>query len=178
MEGVRAAIPPGERARRSDLIEQRLFRLPELDRARTVALFYSFGTEVATRGMAERVWSSRRRLVLPYLEEGDMHAAEVAPGDVLVPSSYGAREPPRRPPLDPSEIDVVVTPGLAFDRRGNRLGYGGGHYDRFLGRLAAGTLGIGVAFGEQVVDEVPAGPDDRPVHLVVTDAETVDCRDG
>jgi len=69
----------------------------------------------------------------------------------------------------PEDIDVAVVPGLAFDRRGHRVGYGGGFYDRFLGRLRPDALTVGICFSVQLVDEVPHGRGDRPVDLVVTE---------
>lgn len=175
MRRLRAAIPPDERARRSGLVEEVLFAVPEVARARTLLLFYSFGSEVSTISMIERARASGSRVLLPYLEGGSIEAAEVHPRDELVPSTYGPREPARRIAVDPAEVDVVVTPGLAFDRAGRRLGYGGGHYDRFLDRLGTGALRVGIAFEAQVVDEVPAGPRDRRVHLVVTEDGAIDC---
>lgn len=150
--------------------------MPEFASARTVLLFYSFGSEVATRGMAARALADGKRLLLPYLEGGTMEAAEVRSDDELVPTGYGPREPGRRVPVDPAEVDVVVTPGLAFDRRGHRLGYGGGHYDRYLGRLGPAATRVGVGFSAQVVEHVPNEPGDQPVDLVVTDEGKIDCR--
>jgi 5-formyltetrahydrofolate cyclo-ligase len=73
-------------------------------------------------------------------------------------------------------VDLVVTPGLAFDRRGYRVGYGGGFYDRYLARLRPNAARTAIGFSFQVVEEVPADPGDERVHLVVTEAETIDCR--
>jgi 5-formyltetrahydrofolate cyclo-ligase len=173
---VRAQIPQGDRARLSALIEEALFALPEVASARTLLLFYSFGSEVATRDMIRRALGAGARVLLPYLEDGRMEAAEVRPGDELSPTEYGAREPARTVPVDPGEVDVVVTPGLAFDRAGRRLGYGGAHYDRFLDRLSPEALRVGIAFSAQLVDEVPAGPRDRRVQVVVNEAGAIDCR--
>jgi 5-formyltetrahydrofolate cyclo-ligase len=174
MRRVRADIPPEERERLSGLVEEALFAVPEIARSRTLLLFYSFGSEVSTGGMVRRALSGGARVLLPYLEDGRIEAAEVRPGDELSPTAYGPREPARRVPVDPGEVDAVVAPGLAFDRSGHRLGYGGGYYDRFLDRVAA--LSAGIAFSAQLVDEVPAGPRDRRVDLVVTETGTIDCR--
>ncbi len=74
--------------------------------------------------------------------------------------------------LDPSSIDVVAVPGVAFDRRGGRIGYGGGYYDRFLRGVSAFTVGLG--FGHQVLDEdLPGGSFDLPVDAIVTEDETI-----
>jgi 5-formyltetrahydrofolate cyclo-ligase len=178
MREARAAIPEDERARRSSLIEDRLFALPEMTTARTVLIFYSFGTEVETRSITERARADGKRVLLPYLDGSVMEAAEVERGDELVQAWYGAREPARRTPIDPAEIDLVVAPGLAFDRAGGRLGYGGGHYDRYLGRLGQETIRVGIGFAVQVVDAVPRTTSDEGVHMVVTEDEVIDCRRG
>jgi 5-formyltetrahydrofolate cyclo-ligase len=176
MRRVRAEIPPSERERLSALIEEALFALPEVARARTLLIFYSFGSEVATRDMIGRALGAGIRVLLPYLVDGRMEAAQVRPGEELTPTAYGPHEPARAVPVDPGEVDVVVTPGLAFDRAGRRLGYGGAHYDRFLDRLGTDAVRVGIAFSAQLADEVPAGPSDRPVQVVVTEAGAIDCR--
>ena len=177
MIGLRASIPAPERARLTDLVEETLFGLPEVGSAGTVLLFYSFGAEVATGGMAARFLGSGKRLLFPYLtDEGVMEAAEVRPGESLDPSDYGPSEPRSRVAVDPSAVDLVVAPGLAFDRRGNRLGYGGGHYDRFLARMGMEAVRVGVAFSLQIVERVPVEPGDERVDIVVTDQESFDAR--
>lgn len=176
MRALRAAIPEGDRARMARAIEGRLLALPEVSAAGTVLLFYSFGSEVPTRDVVRRILARGTRLLLPYLEEGGMEAAEVRPGDPLEPSGYGPKEPVRRVPVDPSEVDVVVTPGLAFDRAGRRLGYGGGAYDRYLRRLGPAALRVGIGFAAQLVDRVPGDERDERVHMVITEEGAIDAR--
>jgi 5-formyltetrahydrofolate cyclo-ligase len=173
MRELREAIPPGERARRSRAVGDRLFGLPEVRDARTLFLFSSFGAEVDTSSMIERAHAEGRRVLLPYVDGAAMEAAEHAPGEELVPSFYGAGEPARREPADPEEVDALIAPGLAFDRAGRRLGYGGGYYDRWLRRLRSDAVRIGICFSHQVVDRVPAGSSDERVRIVVTDDEIV-----
>jgi 5-formyltetrahydrofolate cyclo-ligase len=176
MRRLRAAVPPGERSRLAELVEEALFGLPDVLDAETILLFYSFGTEVATAGMTERILGSGKRLLLPYLsDDGSMEAAEVRRGETLEPTSYGPREP-GGVAVDPTMVDVVVTPGLAFDREGNRLGYGGGYYDRYLERMGRAAVRVGIAFSLQVVDRVPAEPGDQRVDVIVTDQEVLDLR--
>lgn len=175
MRNVRAAIAPGERAERAARVERHLFELPALRAARTVMLFSSFGSEIPTESMAARVVRRGARLLLPYLDEGRLEATEYRHGHELVRSAYGAMEPARRAPVDPLQVEVVVTPGLAFDRWGHRLGYGGGYYDGFLRRLPPSAVRVGVGFAEQVVPRVPADEDDERVHLVVTEDGVIAC---
>jgi 5-formyltetrahydrofolate cyclo-ligase len=176
MRRRRQAVPAAERERLAGRVEETLFALPEVAAAGTILLFYSFGSEVATAGMAERVLAEGKRLLLPYLEDQVMEAAEVRPGDRLVPTSYGPKEPARRISVKPEDVDAVVTPGLAYDRRGHRLGYGAGYYDLYLSRLDPRAVRIGVAFSIQLVDRIPVGPKDVAVDLLVTDRGSFDCR--
>jgi 5-formyltetrahydrofolate cyclo-ligase len=174
---VRQSIPEQDRPGLVEQIEDAVLSLPEMEAARTVMLFYSFGSEVGTSGMAARVLGAGKRLLLPFLdEEAVMEAAEVQPGTALTLTSYGPREPAHRVAVSPGEVDVVVTPGLGFDRRGHRLGYGGGHYDRYLERMSERALRVGVAFSVQIVRHVPVEPNDQPVDVVVTDTEVINCR--
>lgn len=140
---------------------------------RTVIAFWSFGSEISTHGLIGNLQQRGIRVLLPYRYGVATHVAELAPGDEPVPSAYGPREPPRRTPVAAGEADVVIAPGLAFDERGNRLGYGGGAFDRLL-RDATDAIRIGLCFDVQVVDEVPHGPLDEPVHLVITDRRVIE----
>lgn len=176
MRALRAALPEEERLRRAGAVEEHLFSLPEVRVAGTVLLFYSFGSEVETSDMARRVHAEGKRLLLPFLDADGMEVAEVLPDDELVPTDYGPREPARRVAVQPTEVEVVIAPGLAFDREGYRLGYGGGHYDRYLGRMGGRGLRIGIGFGQQLVDRVPREPGDERLDLVVTDEGVLDLR--
>ncbi len=96
-----------------------------------------------------------------------------SPGDALVPAGFGTRVPGAdKPELVPG---VVLAPLLAFDRRGYRLGYGGGFYDRTLGALRSGdgVLAVGLAYGDQEVSEVPHGPGDQRLDWIVTEAKAI-----
>ncbi|MFL5798140.1 MAG: 5-formyltetrahydrofolate cyclo-ligase [Actinomycetota bacterium] len=175
MRRARAGLPPAERLTAARRIEDLVLGLPAVNGARTVLMFYSFGSEVPTSGIAERLLAGGGRVLLPFLEADAMEAAEVRPGESLVHTSYGPKEPARRVAVDPATVDAVVTPGLAFDRRGRRLGYGGGHYDRYLARLRTETPRVGVGFALQVIDHVPADPLDQLVDLVVTEGGVIEC---
>ncbi len=174
MRALRASIPAPERARMARAAAGRLLELPAVGRARTVLLFSSFGSEISVAGIAQRLADDGRTVLLPFLREGVMAAARLRPGEALAESGYGPREPPDPSPGETREVDVAITPGLAFDRRGYRLGYGGGHYDRYLAGLGEGALRIGIGFDVQLVDEVPHGRHDVPLDLVVTDRRVLD----
>lgn len=175
MRELRSAIPPEERDRLAGEIEERLFAQPPVRSATAVMLFSSFGSEVPMQGMIERAWDEGKNVLLPVLRGGSIRLAAARQGEMLFASSYGAMEPSDEHVVPAEEIDVVVAPGLAFDREGNRLGYGGGHYDRLLGGLRETAHTVGIGFHVQLVDAVPHGRSDRPLDAVVTDREVVIC---
>lgn len=176
MRDERAAIPETARVEMASAVERRLFALPELLSAGTVMAFSSLGSEISTRDIIARLLGSGRRVLLPYVDGAGIEAAEVTLREPPRDTGSGPAEPQRRTPVPPEAIDVVIVPGLAFDRSGFRLGYGGGHYDRFLRRLPDRNHRVGIAFQIQVVERVPHAAGDERLHLVVTDRETIDCR--
>jgi 5-formyltetrahydrofolate cyclo-ligase len=176
MRARRDAVPMEERAPASMAIEEHLLALPEVERAGTVLTFWSFGSEVATHDLVARLNDDGKQVALPFLVGGVMRAAPFAPGDELIPTPFGPMEPKVRTEMDPGEVDVVIAPGLAFDRSGYRLGYGGGHFDRYLAAVRQDATAVGIAYAFQVIEAVPHGPGDRPVHVVVTEAQILRCR--
>jgi 5-formyltetrahydrofolate cyclo-ligase len=166
---LREGLPEDERVERSRAVAGNVLRLPVLEDATTVMAFSPFGSEVDIRPLLEVLLERTAQLALPRVEGRSIVAVAYRPGDPMRRASFGALEPAGDDVVAPQEIDVVLTPGLAFDRRGYRLGYGRGYYDRFLRRLRADAVAVGVAFAAQIVDEVPHGRGDRAVDLVVTE---------
>jgi 5-formyltetrahydrofolate cyclo-ligase len=177
---ARDAIPRERRIAAGDRVAERLLSLTEVEAAGTVMLFWAFGSEVPTAPMIEGLHRRGVAVALPRIEDGDLVPVGYVPGDPTTMTSFGAREPARKEPIAPRGIDVVVVPGVAFDRRGSRIGYGAGYYDRFLGGLrraegdAARAFTVSPAFAVQVLeDDLPVGPFDLPVDAIVTEDETI-----
>jgi 5-formyltetrahydrofolate cyclo-ligase len=168
----RARLTERERDDAAGRIAERALELPELAGASSVLGYASFGSEVPTDPLLGRLLGSGVRLLLPWVDGERLRAAEVGSLEELAPGFRGIREPSGRVPVDP-DVDAVLVPGVAFDAAGRRLGYGGGFYDSLLRTLAPGVSRIGLCFEVQIVDEVPADPDDQPVDIVVTDARTL-----
>ena len=173
MKAARRAIPAAERHRRGRLVAGSLVGVSEVRAAGVVLAFCSFGTEVPTDGLIRLLWARDATVLVPVLRAGSIVPAHYREGDAVVQTTYGPLEPAIVRPADPGGIDVVVVPGLAFDRTGHRLGYGGGYYDRFLSHPAAHAFLVGVAFAEQIVADVPAGADDVRLQMIVTDEERI-----
>jgi 5-formyltetrahydrofolate cyclo-ligase len=170
----RDSLPEDARRAKSRAIAGRVMALSEIRSARTVRAFWSFGSEVDTRPLLERLAASGRTVVLPTIRDRALEPRTWKPGEELEETWFGASEPVGGRSVDPAAIDVVAVPGVAFDRAGGRVGYGGGFYDRFLGRLRADALRVGIAFSCQLVDEpVPAASFDVPIDAVVTEREVL-----
>jgi 5-formyltetrahydrofolate cyclo-ligase len=171
----RDALPGAERAARSEAIAGRLLGLDEAIGAATVLAFWSFGSEVDTAPLIDRLRSGGATVALPRVEDGDIVPVVWTPGSSMTETSFGSREPTDGRVLEAGELDLIVVPGVAFDRSCHRVGYGGGFYDRLLVRTREGAA-VAIAFGIQVVDEVPSGPLDRTVDAILTEDDVIRCR--
>ena len=116
------------------------------------------------------------RWLVPRITEGRQMALHLYDPSRLVHHRFGMLEPAADlPTVDPAEIDVVLVPGVAFDRRGGRLGFGGGYYDRFLPTTPA--LRIGIAFDQCLAEQLPCGQHDQRMDWVATQSEMIDCKE-
>lgn len=182
----RAGMPAGERAVADAAIARRLFGTPEWRDARTVLCYLSFGSEVGTREIVGRALEEGRTLALPRCVEGTRLMEWFAVGSLegLVRSEHGVLEPVRDPAckVEPARgprgsvcDQLAIVPGLAFDRQGFRLGYGGGFYDTFLSGFAG--IAAGLCREALAVDDLAAAgvldAHDQACDLVLTDARTL-----
>lgn len=168
----RASLGEEERKRKSVIIQQKLMDLPEFQLAKTVMLFLNFREEVETTAMAEATIAGKKRLVLPRCApQGVLLPIEVRDlGQDLESGAYGIREPKLAlGVVEPSEIDLIIVPGSGFDLQANRLGYGGGYYDRFFERLNPLTPRIALGFECQIIPQVPVGKHDAKMTMLITE---------
>ncbi len=139
----------------------------------TVLAFYPLRSEPDIRPVLHEWLGSGVRLALPRVEsDGSAMSAYGVGADIdsLPESRWGVREPDPslHPSIPPASLDLALVPGVAFTRTGERLGRGGGHYDRFLASLTDRTLTVGVCRPFQLLDDLPREPHDRPVARVVS----------
>jgi len=152
-------------------IAEHLLATPEIRRAATVAAYVSVGTEPGTGPLLDRLLAMGRRVVVPVLlPDYDLDWAVYDGPRSVVRARAGLLEPtgPRLGVEAVATADVVLTPGLAVDRTGLRMGRGGGCYDRALGRVPVGTFTCTLLYAGELLDEVPAAPHDRRVTAVAT----------
>lgn len=169
---ARASQTDEERRTRSDRAVERLLALPELGGSGgTVLLYAVHGDEVDPTGASLSLRDRGWRLLYPRVTGDSIEAAVGGDQRDLSIGFRGILEP-TGPVVDPGHIDVAVIPGVAFDRRGGRLGQGAGHYDRLLGRLRPDCLRVGFAFACQMAAHVPTEAHDEAVDVVITEAAT------
>lgn len=154
----RDAFSDEERRLKSDLVATRLISSPLLKRSHALMLYVAFGSEADPQMVMDHALDSGKRVFVPD------HAGVIEVG----------RHDVRRG--DPSQIDLVLVPGVAFDLKGDRLGYGGGWYDSFARKLKRSATFVGFAFEEQIVEALPRQPHDIQIDHIVTDRRLIDCR--
>jgi 5-formyltetrahydrofolate cyclo-ligase len=177
----RKALSADERTRRSLQAAARLLALPELMGAATVAGFWALPEEIDPAPALSAFRGGGGQVALPRITGGSPRLRFHRLGEPrqLRPGPHGILEPdPTWPEIPLAQIGLYLVPGLAFDRRGGRLGQGGGYYDELAGevRRAGVALLIGLAFDFQLVDRCPADERDAALDAVVTDARVVRCR--
>ncbi|MDE7241410.1 5-formyltetrahydrofolate cyclo-ligase [Desulfovibrio sp.] len=183
MLALRRAQASEEAAQRAKAAQERLLAAPCWRDAASVALYVGVRDELATALLLREAWAGGREVWLPRVRPGERGRMEFVrcrgPRD-LCSGAFGLVEPrPELPGAEPGDAAfsprLMLVPGVAFDRRGGRMGYGGGFYDRFLAALAsragAPCPALGFSFGFQVVGAVPCATWDRPVDGLCTEGE-------
>lgn len=161
-------IGPLFRLEKSREIHEELHKLTEFTQAENILLYHSTQSEVETEEVIEQLLSEGKAVYLPRSEEGELIICRIQHKDDLAEGAYGIKEPKGSClEYDPEKLDCLIIPGVAFDRKGNRLGYGKGYYDKLLKNCSAPKIAL--AFAEQIVDDVPAEPHDIAMDLIVTD---------
>lgn len=167
-----SSLPKEVRLRKSELIKERLFKERDFRNARCVMWYVSTEEEVDTRRMIEETLRMGKRVCVPVVLKGSrkMVVSEIKESGILHKGCYGIYQP-KDSSVDPvplEEIDLVVVPGVAFDRGNMRLGRGHGYYDRFLSDLPEDVTTIGLAFDVQLVEKLPQDSHDVPVSRTIT----------
>lgn len=158
--------------RKSKVIKEKLFSLPEFKKAKFVMLYASRPEEVDTAEMIDGALEMGKRVALPRCTS----LGAIAPKEIsdrhadLEKGTYGIHEPRKgQKNAELEKIGLIVVPGVAFDINKRRLGRGKGYYDRFLKKLPPNKITVGLAFGFQIVNNLPKDSHDIPVSKVITD---------
>ncbi len=173
---ARDAMLPEVRQAAGQAITTRLCQMPQYREAGTVLTYMSFGTELDTHAFFDRALCEGKVVALPRIDKPtkSLTLHRVDGHADLVDGVWGIREPRADAPvMSIDDIDVVLMPGLAFDRAGNRLGYGAGFYDRLLAQTMDKPLRVAAAFDVQLIDTVPADAHDKTCHWIVTEKQVI-----
>lgn len=159
---------------KSRKIQDRLCQLTNFKESRSILFYAAYKNEVRTQEAIQKALQLNKKVLLPIVDSQDKRLILAQIFDLIKDVKEGYRGIPQ-PKKEKSrivpikDIDLVVVPGVAFDLKGNRLGYGGGYYDRLLENKSPSTVLIGLAYELQILDEIPNLPHDIKVNMVVTE---------
>ena len=170
IESLIAAINPAKREQESEEICSEL--LAQIPKDAVVCAYMPLPTEVDLRPLLTNMLKRSQALYLPRYEDGNVVFSRITDLDALTEGRFNIPEPQQDAQvLEDDKADIVLVPGRAFDQHGNRLGRGGGGYDKWIAaqrNVSPDTQFLGVAFKCQIVDEVPIEPHDQKVDTVVS----------
>ncbi len=174
MRAARRSIPAEDRSSQAVAIVARVLALPEVARATRVLGYAAAPEEFDPAPLLESLASRGAVVCLPRICGPEALSAHVCgPAEALEPGPFGILQPrSEAPEAELATLDLVIVPGIAFDARGGRLGFGGGYYDRLLASVPS-AVRLALAFDCQLAEKVPEGEHDERVDFVVTPARLI-----
>ncbi|QEK11485.1 5-formyltetrahydrofolate cyclo-ligase [Crassaminicella thermophila] len=177
----RKALSSNEITRKSDKIFHKLKTFPSYQNAENVMVYLDFRNEVKTNKIIDDLLEENKNVLIPISipKTREMILSQLLdPKKELVKGTYGILEPKKEyiRKVNPEIVDLIIVPGVAFDPRGYRIGYGGGYYDRFLDKISKNVLSIALAFDLQIIDNIPNDSFDKPVDYIITETKIFSCK--
>lgn len=172
MAKIREAIPQKQRKIKDEIIKNKFLESESYKNAQTIFIYVSFASEVGTHEIIKKALLDNKNVCVPKVisQSEGMDVISIKSFDELKDGKFGILEPlTSENKIDPSKIDMVVIPGLAFDLNGGRLGYGGGYYDRLLVELKSETPKIALAYSSQIIEKVYMNENDIYINSIITD---------
>ncbi|MBI2101907.1 5-formyltetrahydrofolate cyclo-ligase [Candidatus Woesearchaeota archaeon] len=170
----RNSLSTGDILQKSSQICKNLFNLEQYKKSKVVMFFVSFDNEVDTHEIIKDALKNKT-VAVPKVVQREIEPSVIIDFYNLAPAKFGILEPVGLMKIAYKNIDIVLVPGIAFDREGHRIGYGFGYYDKFLKKVPK-AVKIGLCFDFQVVDKVPREEHDVPVDLIVTESKVIECK--
>lgn len=172
--GIRNKMLKEDLENNSRIIMNKIIGLRTYKQSKVVFVYMDFNNEVMTSDLIKHMMAEKKRVVIPYT---DVINTLVIPSEIteeadLKLSPFGYYEPKKIMPVDVEEIDLVLVPGVVFDKNLNRIGFGKGYYDRILKNLKPGAKKIGLAHDFQVLDEIPAEDHDIKMDMIITESSS------
>ncbi len=180
MARIRGELSEESIRTRSREITRKHVGLAEFRACRNIMFFLSLPREVQTDKMIQKALDLGKKVFVPIVDANHrrLDISEIPGLDIeFEEKRFGIREPglSHLKIASPSVLDFVLVPGLAFDRKGGRIGYGAGYYDRFLKEVPDHAVRVGVAFDFQVLDSIPQTEFDVPVQKILTEKNSIIC---
>ncbi len=161
-----ATLSAEDKATLSSQIFNKIAYLKEIKQASIVALFVSLADEPQTSNFINQLLSRQIKVVVPRIEGEEMEFYDISEG--IATGAFGIMEPTSKEPIDPSKIDVMIVPGVAFTQQGARLGRGKGFYDKYLSHSGFRARTIGVCYPCQIVETLPTEEHDKVLDCVIS----------
>lgn len=174
----RNSMTPEEVLEKSLVVQRRIMKMPEYMESDSVGLYADFNNEVSTSLIIDEALREGKKVLLPCIKGRGLLFFSIRGRDELEVGPFGILAPRySEEKLDRiEEAGFLLVPGVAYDPKGGRIGYGGGFYDRTLGRLARRPFVVAPAYDIQVLDEMPMMEHDVRVDVVVTESRTILCK--
>ena len=148
--------------------------------AKNIFIYISYDSEINTKEIINKALKDNKKIYVPRTEFKTrlMDAVEITSLDNLIESEYGILEPSAEEPhINPNELDLIVVPGVAFDRNGGRMGYGAGFYDRYFKKINKDNIKkikkLALAYDFQILEKIPMNEQDVPVSYIITEKEFI-----
>ncbi len=170
---MRDRMAPGQVKLLSEQICDHVIASPLFAEAERIFAYYPMGNEVDIRRIVRAAWRQGKHVAFPRVSGNDMEFFETGDFLKLHPGTFGVMEPEEAHPVH-WEDGLMLVPGVAFDRQGNRMGFGRGYYDRYLERHPD-CLAMGIAYGLQVTEQIPTEELDIPVRYLATEEGICAC---
>lgn len=176
MREKRRALTDAEVTEMSCQIKEKLFSLKCVKEAKNVCIFLSAFKEPDTMPIAEKLWKQKCRIIAPVsdTETNTLSLSYIDNIQSLHKGTYGILEPSIFKNAVKDNIDIILVPGLAFDREGGRMGFGKGYYDRLLENIRA--VKIGLCYDFQLFSSIPKDKHDVPMNYIITEKEIIKVR--
>jgi len=155
----------------SSRITNMFFSLEAIKEKQNFLLYHSFGNEIITYDIINVILRENKNVYLPYISNKKIEISQIYSKKELKSGAFGIMEPLDRQDINVNKMDVLVVPGLLFDRKGYRIGYGGGYYDRLLAGIDSHILTIGLAYDDFLQESLPIDKYDIPVKLIISEKQ-------
>ncbi len=179
MLAKRTNLPWQEVQIKSQQINAQLFAHKSYLSAKTILAYLPVKKEPNSLNIIKNAWQQEKQVLVPVTcpETKSLLLSQLKSLKELTKGHYGIPEPKQKylRPIDPLSVDICLLPGVAFNRNGFRLGYGGGYFDRFLPNLRSDCLKVALAYDFQILDFLPSALYDIPVDLIITESTIYNC---